>query len=140
MQLTFKHESVHLLSNVFICQHISIIRCINQKIQKGKLPLQTNIILMFISGPTQTFLLSLLNHLVSEAVQGGKDTPELVPCWGEREEALVPQPRGPLPLEHNVAGLIDCPDILSVALLLGIDTLPHGGLADDVQGAVGHLC
>ena len=95
---------------------------------------------MFISGPTETFLLSLLNDLVSEAVQGGKDTPELVPCWGEREEALVPQPRGPLPLEHNVAGLVDCPDIVSVALLLGIDTLPHGGLADDVQGAVGHLC
>ena len=95
---------------------------------------------MFISGPTKTFLLSLLNDLVSEAMQGGKDTPELVPCWGEREEARVPQPRGPLPLEHNVAGLVDCSDIVSVALLLSIDTLPHGGLADDVQSAVGHLC
>ena len=94
---------------------------------------------MFISGPTETFLLSLLNDLVSEAMQGGKDTPELVPCWGEREEARVPQPRGPLPLEHNVASLVDCPNIVSVALLLSIDTLPHGGLADDVQGAVGHL-
>ena len=41
---------------------------------------------------------------------------------------------------HNFTGLIDCSDIVSVALLLSIDTLPHGGLADDVQSTVGHLC
>ena len=41
---------------------------------------------------------------------------------------------------HNFTGLVDCSDIVSVALLLSIDTLTHGGLADDVQSAVGHLC
>ena len=40
---------------------------------------------------------------------------------------------------HNFTGLVDGPDLVSVALLLGIDTLPHGGLADDVQSTVGHL-
>ena len=41
---------------------------------------------------------------------------------------------------HNFTGLVDCSDIVCVALLLSIDTLPHGGLADDVQSTVGHLC
>ena len=43
----------------------------------------------------------------------------------------------PLSLEHDVTGIIDSPDVRSVAVLLSVDTPTHGCLTDDVQGTVG---
>ena len=49
----------------------------------------------------------------------------------------VPEPRRSLSVEHDVAGAVDGPDVVTVAVLLGVHTLPHRGLADDVEGAAG---
>ena len=40
-------------------------------------------------------------------------------------------------VEHDVAGAVDGPDVVAVAVLLRVDALAHRRLADDVQGAVG---
>ena len=43
----------------------------------------------------------------------------------------------PLSLEHDVTGIIDSPDVRSIAVLLSVDTPTHGSLTDDVQSTVG---
>ena len=39
-------------------------------------------------------------------------------------------------LEDDITGLVDGPDVRSVAVLLGVDTPAHGRLTDGVQGKV----
>ena len=62
---------------------------------------------------------------------------ELEAHRSEGEQQVIPQPGGALPLEHNVAGAVDGPDVVAVAVLLRVDALAHRRLANDVQGAVG---
>ena len=57
----------------------------------------------------------------------------------EGVDQVVPDPWGSLPLVDQVRGLVDGPDVLGVAALLGSQAPAHRGLADDVQGTVGHL-
>ena len=44
--------------------------------------------------------------------------------------------RVPLSQKDDIAGLVDCPYVRGVAVLLGVDIPAHGGLTDDVEGTV----
>lgn len=101
---TFKHECIHFFTNVIIIQSLAIIRSLNEKVKECQSPFDTNIILNCSLLGVGVLRLPLLDYIVGEAMEGGKDVPPLEAGWSHHEDPVIPQPWRPLALEHNVTG------------------------------------